>query len=106
MPRSSVVSRIAHETFSHSPSIMPKGLWWDNLESNFAQRPEGFELKPRDWLRVNISALGDLAIRTAGASLLSLTALPASLLPLPNGRLGLRASEGRESRLGYWPYRS
>lgn len=96
MPRSSVVSRIAHETFAHSPSIMPEELWWENLESNFAQRPEGFELGPRDWLRVNITALGDLAIRTAGASLLGMTALPASLLPLPNGRLGLRAADGKE----------
>ncbi len=96
MPRSSVVSRIAHETFAHSPSIMPEGLWWENLESNFAQRPEGFELELRDWLRVNVTAIGDVAVRTAGASLLSLTALPASLLPLPQGRFGLRASERQE----------
>ncbi|MFV1979493.1 MAG: alpha/beta hydrolase family protein, partial [Myxococcota bacterium] len=75
---------------------MPEGLWWENLESNFAQRPEGFELGPRDWLRVNITALGDLAIRTVGASLLSLTALPASLMPLPNGRLGLQAADSKE----------
>ena len=81
MTRSSVVSKIAHETFAHSLSIMPEGCWWENLESNFAQRPEGFELEPRDWLRVNVTALGDIAIRTAGASLLGLTALPASLMP-------------------------
>ena len=80
---------------------MPEGPWWENLESNFAQRPEGFELEPRDWLRVNATALGDLAIRTAGASLLSLTALPASLLPLPHGRLGLRAAESRQDLQGY-----
>ena len=96
MPRSSVVSRIAHETFTHSPSIMPSGPWWENLESNFAQRPEGFELAPRDWVRVNATALGDLAFRTAGATLLGLTALPASLLPLPQGRFGLHASETKD----------
>jgi pimeloyl-ACP methyl ester carboxylesterase len=85
MSRSSVVSRIAHQTFAHSPSIMPDGVWWRNLESNFAQRPEGFELDARDWLRVNLTAIGDLAIRTGGSSLLSLTALPLSLLPFPDG---------------------
>lgn len=95
MPRTSIVSRIAHETFAHSPSIMPGGLWWENLESNFSRRPEGFELSARDWLRVNVTALGDVAMRTAGATLLAMTALPASLMPLPNGRLGLRASESR-----------
>jgi len=51
--RSNVVSKIAHETFAHSLSIMPEGCWWENLESNFAQRPEGFELEPRDWLPGN-----------------------------------------------------
>ena len=96
MPRSSVVSRIAHETFAHSPSIMPEGCWWENLESNFAQRPEGFELEPRDWLKVNVTALGDLAIRTAGASLLGVTALPASLLPFAGERLGMHATESKE----------
>jgi hypothetical protein len=96
VPRSSVVSRIAHETFAHSPSIMPEGCWWENLESNFSQRPEGFELEPRDWLKVNVTALGDLAIRTAGASLLGVTALPAGLLPFASDCLGIHATESRE----------
>jgi pimeloyl-ACP methyl ester carboxylesterase len=95
-PRSSIVSRIAHETLAHSPSTMPAGRWWENLEVNFAQRPEGFELEPRDWLRVQATAVSDIAMRTAGASMLSLIALPASLLPRPDGRFGLLAGESRD----------
>ena len=44
---------------------MPRGRWWENLETNFAQRPEGFELSVRDWLRVKGTAAADIAMRTA-----------------------------------------
>jgi pimeloyl-ACP methyl ester carboxylesterase len=84
MGRSSIVSRIAHDSFRHSPSIMPGGRWWENLESNFCDRPEGFELEPWDWARVSATAAVDLVMRTWGGSLLSLT-LPAGLIPLPFG---------------------
>jgi hypothetical protein len=46
---------------------MPDGLWWENLETNFAQRAEGFELETRDGLRVKATAVGDIALRIAGA---------------------------------------
>lgn len=59
---------------------MPQGLWWEHLESNFADRPEGFELEPRDWFRVNVAAGLDRVLRFYGGSLLTGT-LPAGLLP-------------------------
>lgn len=80
MARSSIVSRIAHDSYRHTPSIMPGGRWWENLESNFCDRPEGFELEPWDWTRVNATAALDLVLRTWGGTLLSMT-LPAGLLP-------------------------
>ncbi len=81
MPRSSVVSRIAHETLLHSPSSMPDGLWWNHLESNFASRPEGFELGPWDWFRVSSTAITDIVVRTLACSLVTATALPTGYLP-------------------------
>jgi len=81
MPRSSIVSRIAHDSCRHAPSTMPTGSrWWENLESNFCDRPEGFELEPWDWARVNATAALDIVMRTWGGSLLALT-LPSGFLP-------------------------
>lgn len=60
---------------------MPTGSrWWENLESNFCDRPEGFELEPWDWARVNATAALDIVMRTWGGSLLALT-LPSGFLP-------------------------
>lgn len=59
---------------------MPEGAWWEHLESNFADRPEGFELEPRDWFRVSAAAGLDRVLRFYGGSLLSGT-LPAGLVP-------------------------
>src|SRR5688572_5498666 len=81
MSRSSIVSRIAHDSFRHAPpQILPGGRWWENLESNFCDRPEGFELEPWDWARVNATAAIDLLMRTWGGSLLTAT-LPLGYLP-------------------------
>jgi pimeloyl-ACP methyl ester carboxylesterase len=81
MSRSSIVSRIAHDSFRHAPpQLLPGGNWWDNLESNFCDRPEGFELEPWDWARVNATAAIDLVMRTWGGSLLTAT-LPLGYLP-------------------------
>ncbi|HEY2774622.1 MAG TPA: alpha/beta hydrolase [Candidatus Binatia bacterium] len=80
MPRSSIVSRIAHDSFRHAPSTMPSGTWWENLESNFCDRPEGFELEPWDWARVNATAALDLVMRTWGGTLLAMT-MPFGYLP-------------------------
>ena len=80
--RSSIVSRIAHESYVHAPSIMPTAPWWDHLESNFCKRPEGFELEPVDQMRVRSTAALDVAIRLAGASMVGALALPAGYHPL------------------------
>ena len=92
MSSQSIVSRIAHQTFLHSPSTMPKGRWWEHLESNFAQRPEGFDLEPFDWIRVNTTAAIDSVVRGLGGSLLSLT-LPLGFLPRIGGA-GVDLTEG------------
>ena len=89
MPRTSIVSRIAHDSYRRAPSTMPGGQWWENLESNFCDRPEGFELEPWDWARVNATAAVDLLMRTWGGTLLALTMpfgyLPAAVNPRGNG---------------------
>ncbi len=72
---------------------MPGGPWWDHLESNFASRPEGFELRPWDWFRVNSSAMTDVLVRTLASTLVSSTALPLGYLP----SLGWRGLEYGES---------
>jgi pimeloyl-ACP methyl ester carboxylesterase len=80
---SSIVSRIAHDSYRHAPpSILPGGSWWENLESNFCDRPEGFELEPWDWARVNATAAVDLVMRTWGGTLLAMT-MPRAYLPWP-----------------------
>lgn len=80
--RSMVVSRIAHDALYNAPSIMPQQPWWENLESNFYRRPEGFDLKLRDQLMVSSSAAIDLVLRTAGAVLVGATSIPAGYHPL------------------------
>ena len=54
---SSVVSRIAHESCSRAPSLLAKGHWWEELDRDFARRPEGFDLALVDRLRVGAAAL-------------------------------------------------
>jgi len=80
MSRSSIVSRIAHDSYRRAPSIMPGGRWWDNLESNFCDLPEGFELEPWDWARVSATAVIDQVMRTWGGTLLTAT-MPVGFLP-------------------------
>ena len=75
----STVSRVANETYSHSRQIMPEQPWWNNLEGNFHKFPDDFELDPRTDATVSATAAGDYLLRTAGASLLSALAMPASL---------------------------
>ena len=77
----STVSRVANETYSHTRRIMPKQPWWDHLESSFHKFPDDFELDLRTEMTVQGTALGDIALRTAGASLLGSLAAPFSLQP-------------------------
>lgn len=81
MSRASVVSRIAHESIRHAPSIMPDGPWWDHLEANFYERPEGFELELRDLLRVKATAVLDVALRTSMAAVLLPLTVPVGYRP-------------------------
>jgi pimeloyl-ACP methyl ester carboxylesterase len=78
---STVVSRIAHESVRSAPSIMPSGDWWNNLESNFHRRPEGFDLPVRDQIQVSAMVASDKALRTGLALLVSGLAVPLGYRP-------------------------
>ncbi|MCO4762700.1 MAG: alpha/beta hydrolase family protein [Myxococcales bacterium] len=76
MPRSKVVSRIAHESCVQAPRITTPRRWWNSLETNFAHRPEAFELDLRDSLLVRATAAMDVGIRTFAASAVGTLAIP------------------------------
>lgn len=80
--KSSIVSRIAHESWSQAPSLLAGGHWWEELDRDFAHRPERFELTLADRLRVGAAASVDTALRTAGASMISTMALPLGYNPV------------------------
>ncbi|MBI2566039.1 MAG: alpha/beta hydrolase [Candidatus Schekmanbacteria bacterium] len=61
---------------------MPAGPWWNNLETTFSQRPEGFELELLDKTRVTLTAALDVALRTGGALGVGALALPLGFHPL------------------------
>ncbi len=82
MPESSVVSRIAHESCLRAPRLLTRGRWWEELDRDFARRPEGFDLALGDRVRVKTAATFDHALRTAGASMISSMALPLGYHPL------------------------
>lgn len=82
MSESSVVSRIAHESCSRAPSLLSAGYWWEELDRDFARRPEGFDLALLDRLRVGAAASFDVVIRTAGASMISSMAIPLGYNPV------------------------
>ncbi len=79
---SEIVSRVAKETYRHSRRMMPPQPWWRNLDPEFYQLPDAFELDPHTQLMVEGTAVVDLALRTAAASLVSALALPLSANPL------------------------
>ena len=82
MNASSVVSRIAHESCLRSPSLIPKGHWWNNLDRDFAKRPEGFDLALRDRLRVGAAATFDTGLRAWLSTMVSGLAIPVGYNPL------------------------
>ena len=75
------VSRVANETYSHTRRIMPEQPWWNNLESSFHKFPDDFELDLRTELLVGSTAIGDVLLRTLGATMLGTLAAPKSLRP-------------------------
>jgi pimeloyl-ACP methyl ester carboxylesterase len=80
--RSSVVSRIAHESCLREPSLLARGPWWEELDRDFARRREVFDLAWSDRLRVGATASFDRVLRTAGASMISTMALPLGYNPI------------------------
>lgn len=76
------MSRIAHESCARAPSLLTKGYWWDDLDRDFARRPEGFDLALADRLRVAATASVDTVLRTAAASMISSLALPFGYNPI------------------------
>lgn len=79
---SSVVSRIAHESCLRAPPLLARGHWWEELDRDFAKRPEGFELALADRLKVDATAAVDTLLRTAAASMVSSMALPLGYNPI------------------------
>ncbi len=77
-----MVSRIAHESCSRAPSLLSSGYWWEELDRDFARRPEGFDLALLDRLRVGVAASFDVLLRTAGASMISSMAIPLGYNPV------------------------
>lgn len=80
--RSSVVSRIAHESCLREPPLLAEGPWWNELDRDFARRDEAFDLALPDRLRVGATASFDRVLRTAGASMISTMALPLGYNPI------------------------
>ena len=78
----SVVSRIAHESCLRAPPLLRRGHWWEELDTDFAHRPEGFELALADRLKVGAAAGFDTVLRTFGASMISSMALPLGYNPI------------------------
>ena len=56
MEDSSVVSRIVHESYERSAPLMPPGPWWEQLDHDFARRPEAFDLARVDRLQIGAAA--------------------------------------------------
>lgn len=92
MDEPSVVSRIAHESCLRAPPLLARGHWWDELDRDFAKRPEGFDLAFTDRLKVGAAASFDRVIRTAGASMISSMAVPLGYNPVELRR-AIRDSE-------------
>jgi pimeloyl-ACP methyl ester carboxylesterase len=82
MSLASVVSRIAHDACQKAPALLPEGgRWWDQLELDFPDQAEGFQLGLKDRLQVELSAASDVVLRTAGACLVGATAVPLGYRP-------------------------
>lgn len=78
----SIVSRIAHDSYLRKPSLLARGHWWEDLDPNFARRPEGFKLALADRLKVGAAVGFDTVLRTAGASMISSMAIPLGYNPI------------------------
>ncbi|HET8731944.1 MAG TPA: hypothetical protein VFM34_12660 [Moraxellaceae bacterium] len=74
--RVSYVSRVANETFGHSRRLLPEQPWWHNLDPAFHKFPDDFYLDAKTQAMVGATAVVDVGIRTAAATLALGMALP------------------------------
>lgn len=82
MSRSAIVSRISHVDPSRAPDLHGDRAWWDELPADFARTEERFDLAFSDRARVGAVAGADVVLRTLGASLVGMLALPVGYHPL------------------------
>ena len=78
---SSIVSRVANQTYNQSRHLLPTQPWWDALEPSFHKFPDDFYLDFKTQLMVESTAALDVGLRTAMASLASVCCLPFTLAP-------------------------
>ena len=82
MVDSSVVSRIVHESYERSAPLMPKGRWWEQLDQDFARRPEAFNLARADRLQIGAAAGFDHIVRAIFGTMVGATAIPFGFNPI------------------------
>ena len=76
------VSRIANDTYGHSRRLMPEQPWWNNLDPAFHKFPDDFYLDDLTaQAMVDGTAVVDLGVRTALATMALSLALPTTLWP-------------------------
>lgn len=80
-PIAQYVSRVANETYGHSRRLMPEQPWWSNLDPAFHKFPDDFYLDMKSQAMVDTTAVIDLGMRTALATMALSTALPTILWP-------------------------
>jgi pimeloyl-ACP methyl ester carboxylesterase len=81
MPKSAIVSRIAHDACLELPTHRPGGRWWEELPTDFAAETEGFQLALRDALSVRAGATMDLVLRTVASTAVTGLAYPLGFRP-------------------------
>ncbi len=78
---STIVSRIAHQTYESLPPLVGHGAWWDHLAPNFSEREQTFALEGADRFRVGATAAIDHVARAATATMLCALAVPVGYNP-------------------------
>jgi len=78
---SSIVSRVANQTYNQSRHFLPQQPWWNSLEPSFHKFPDDFYLDFKTQMMVEGTAALDIGLRTAMASLASVCCLPFTLSP-------------------------
>jgi pimeloyl-ACP methyl ester carboxylesterase len=82
MEESSVVSRIVHESYECSAPLVPAGRWWEQLDRDFARRPEAFDLALGDRLQIGAAAGFDHLVRAVFGTMVGATAIPFGFNPI------------------------